>query len=219
MKHPKVLVSAVSGMGKTTLLKDLEEVLVFSRDGKPYPYAQPHVNIPDFVKIAEVIEAFNTKIPAYKERFGKVPKIIAIDSLSTILLDIETSCLQRIANYPYAEVGKEIAMLVRYLEALSEQFTLVVLSHSHHNEGTGSYNLVNAGGSYGKKGGFYSEVNYAISMSIDGSKRKIHCNNPTLLARASHGGFPDSVESKDFSLQKYLETLYGLSDEAESWAI
>ena len=51
----KVLITGLANTGKTTLLKDLKDVMVFARDGKPFALELPHVNVPDYDDINDVL--------------------------------------------------------------------------------------------------------------------------------------------------------------------
>lgn len=153
MSKIKLLISALPAMGKTTMLKDLDDVLVIARDGKKYPFPQPHVNVPDFTAIDELIDLTISKVESYEEKFGKLPEIIVFDSVSKILLDIEAYVLDQVKSFPYGKVNTEIKKFVDFIERdVCENFDVIMLSHALYSEDTSGYSLVNAGGSYGKKG-------------------------------------------------------------------
>ena len=69
MSKVKLLLSGLPNIGKTTLLQSLEDVLVFARDGKKYPFQQPHVNVPDFTSADQLIELMVEKIEKLDEYF------------------------------------------------------------------------------------------------------------------------------------------------------
>lgn len=149
----KLLVSSLPNIGKTTLLQTLEDVLVIARDGKRYPFPQAHVNVPDFTSADELINLIVEKVEAYEDKMGKLPKTIAIDSISKILLDIEGYTLEQVKSFPYGKVNTEIKKVVDFIERdMAPNFNIVLVSHALYNEDVSGYALVNAGGSYGKKG-------------------------------------------------------------------
>ena len=221
MSNVKLLVSSLPAIGKTTLLKDLEDVLVIARDGKKYPFPQPHVNVPDFTSVDELISLVVEKVEAYEEKVGSPPSTIVFDSISKILLDIEGYILEQVKSFPYGKVNTEIKRLVDFIERdVAENFNVVLVSHALYNEDTSGYHLVIAGGSYGKKGGMLSEVDEAIFIEMKGKKRVIHYRNPKLAARTTVADLPDSVElSDDFSLQKHLDMLSSKQSQAEEWSL
>ena len=137
------------------------------------------------------------------------------------MLDIEGYILEQVKSFPYGKVNTEIKRLVDFIERdVAENFNVVLVSHALYNEDTSGYHLVNAGGSYGKKGGMLSEVDEAIFIEMKGKKRVIHYRNPKLAARTTVADLPDSVElSDDFSLQKHLDMLSSKQSQAEEWSL
>lgn len=221
MSRIKLLISALPAIGKTTLLKDLENVLVIARDGKKYPFPQPHVNMPDFTSVDDFIAMVVEKVEAYEEKVGEAPQIIVFDSISKILLDIEAYVLEQVKSYPYGKVNTEIKKLVDFIERdVAENFDVVLVSHALYNEDVSGYQLVNAGGSYGKKGGMLSEVDEAIFIEMKGKKRIIHFRNPKLVARTTVSDLPDSLDmTEGFSLKEHIEMLKSKQSKAAEWSL
>jgi hypothetical protein len=220
MHKTKLLLSGLPNSGKTTLLQTLDNVLVFARDGKKYPFPQPHVNVENFDSITEILELFEQKINAYKEAYGKYPENIVIDSISKFLLDIESNIVARIKSFPYGVVNTEIKMLMDFIETnLAPNFNIILISHAMHDADTETYNLVNAGGSWGKKGGVLSEVDQAIFLEVRGKKRVVHLRNSQMAARTTMAQLPDKVDAKDFSLRDHIKTLTESQDTASSFAL
>lgn len=220
MSNVKLLVSSLPNMGKTTLLQSLQDVLVIARDGKKYPFPQAHVNVPDFTSADQFISIVCDKIDAYEERFGKMPKIIAIDSISKILLDIEGYCLEQIKSFPYGKINTEIKKVVDFIERdLASSFDIVLVSHAMYSEDVVGYVLVNAGGSYGKKGGILSEVNESIFLELKGKKRTVHYRNPKTVSRTLIADLPDTVPLEEFNLQTHVELLRTVQSKATEWSL
>jgi len=216
----KLLISGLPNTGKTTLLQSLDNVLVIARDGKRYPFPQPHVNIPDFTSANELIAMIVDKINAYEEKIGSLPETVVIDSVSKIFLDIEGYCLATITSFPYGKINTEIKKVVDFIERdLAGQFNVVMVSHAIYTEDSGGYSLVNAGGSYGKKGGILSEVDEAIFLSIKGNKRVINYRNPKLASRTTLSDLPDSESADDFNLKDHLTLLNSKQSTADEWSL
>lgn len=150
----KILINGQPNTGKSTLLKALnpETSLVISRDGKAFPFAIPHKIITDFTDVDDLIAQISAAIEAFIAKYDKNPETIAIDSISKMLLDIESKILNRIKSFPYGQVNIEISKLAEFLEVIAAECNLVIVSHTMYDEETNSFKLVNAGGSWGKKG-------------------------------------------------------------------
>lgn len=222
MSNIKLLVASLPAVGKTTLLQSLEDVLVIARDGKQYPFPQPHVNVEDFTSAEQLINLICEKIEAYKAKVGSLPKIIAIDSMSKILLDIEGYCLEQVKSFPYGKINTEIKKVVDFIERdLVPTFDVILVSHALYNEDTVGYALVNAGGSYGKKGGLLSEVDESLFVELKGKKRIVHFRNPKMVARTtmSEEDLPDSVPMEEFNLMEHVNLLRGKQDKASKWSL
>lgn len=220
MSNVKLLVSGLTNIGKTTLLQSLTDVLVVARDGKQYPFEQPHVNIDDFTNIDTVINTICEKVETYEAKFGDIPKTVAIDSVSKIVLDIEGYVLDQVKSFPYGKVNTEIKKFVDFVERdLCPQFNVVLVSHALYNEDTHGYNLVNAGGSYGKKGGILSEVDEAIFLELRSKKRIIHYRNSKMASRTTMADLPNSIDAEEFNLQKHIELLQSKRNEAAKWSL
>lgn len=220
MSNVKMLVSGITNSGKTSLLQSLEDVLVIARDGKKYPFAQPHVNVPDFTNINTLIDLIVEKVEAYEKKIGKMPKTLAVDSISKILLDIEGYVLEQVKSFPYGKVNTEIKKFVDFIERdMATTFNVVLVSHALYNEDTSGYNLVNAGGSYGKKGGMLSEVDEAVFLEVKGKKRIIHYRNSKMASRTVMADLPDSVPLEEFDLQKHLMLLQSKQSKAAEWSL
>lgn len=220
MSNVKMLVSGIPNSGKTTLLQSLTDVLVIARDGKKYPFEQAHVNVPDFNDIDQLIDLVVEKVETYEKKHGKMPKTIAVDSISKILLDIEGYVLEQVKSFPYGKVNTQIKRFVDFIERdMTTTFNIVLVSHALYNEDTAGYNLVNAGGSYGKKGGMLSEVDEAIFLEVKGKNRIIHYRNSRMAARTTMSDLPDSVPLKEFNLQTHLELLQSKQSKADEWSL
>ena len=220
MSNVKLLVSSLPNIGKTTLLQSLTDVLVVARDGKRYPFAQPHVNVPDFTSADQLIDLIVEKVSAYEDKMGELPKTIAIDSISKILLDIEGYVLEQVKSFPYGKVNTEIKKVVDFIERdMAPNFNVVLVSHALYNEDVSGYSLVNAGGSYGKKGGILSEVDEAIFLELKGKNRIVHFRNSKMVSRTTTASLPDSMPVEEFDLQKHIDLLTEKQSKAEKWSL
>lgn len=213
----------MSNTGKTTLLKTLnpEKTLIISRDGKKFPYAIPKKTIVDFTDVDDLIGQIEEAVGAFHEKFGYFPETVGLDSISKIFLDIEAKILARVKSFPYGEINKEITKLVDFLEhTIATNCNLVMVSHALLNVDTGGYDLVNAGGSWGKKGGMISEVDNSIFIEIKNKKKRIiHHRAPALASRTVLEDLPDSQDIEEYNLQEHIDALSAQMDESDTYEL
>ena len=222
MAGVKVLISGLPNVGKSTLLKDLnpETTLLIVRDGKKSPLKIPKKTIEDFTDVDDLISQITNAVSSYIEKYDKNPETIAIDSISKIFLDIEARILARVKSFPYGQINIEIAKFMEFLEhSIAPVCNLVMISHAQLNTETSSYELVNAGGSWGKKGGAISEVENALFIELKGSKRTIHHKTHKMLSRSLIDSIPESEPADTFNLQSYIDLVNEEIDSSEKFEV
>ena len=144
----KLLISAESNSGKTTLTKTLKDALVVSHDGKKYPFAVPHIMVDTFDSTARLIALINEKILAYKEKFKVYPKTVVFDSVSKIFDTILNNCSSKHTGFKiYSELDAEITMLTSYIQntLIASNMNVVFISHAIWDQDTAKFNLVGKG--------------------------------------------------------------------------
>ena len=194
--------------------------MVFSRDGKPFSLPLPHVNIPDYTKIDEVLDIVQEKIEAYNTKMKAYPETIVFDSVSRIFTDIETSCSKRFKGYDvWSNVNQEINTFVWAVNQLIEEgYNVVLIAHAVFDVDAKKF-VETCKGSFAKTGGFLSTVDYAINIDIVGSKR-IVTHRGMNLSRTLIEGVPDKQSADEFNLQEYLEKIKERTNEVDTkWSI
>lgn len=217
----KLLISAEANSGKTTLTKNLKNSLVISHDGKRYPFPVPHVMIPIFSSVDELVSTVVEKIEAYKAKFKSYPKTIVFDSVSKIFDTIHTNCNEKYKGFTiYSELDKEISALTSFIEnsLVASGMNVVLISHALYDADTAKYNLVGKG-SFAKRGGFLAEVDEAIFVEIKNGKRIIHFRSTKLPARSLQEDLPENMPVEEFNLQQHIELLSGNTDKVDEYAL
>lgn len=218
----KLLISGLPNVGKSTLVKDLDpsKTLLLSRDGKKSPLKLPKKTIEDFTDVEDLINQMVAAIQSYIDKTGNNPETIVIDSISKIFLDIEAKILSKVKSFPYGVINVEISAFMNFLEQqIAPICNLVMISHAQLNTETNAYELVNAGGSWGKKGGAISEVENAIFIELKGTKRTIHHKNQKMLSRSLIDALPESQPADEFNLQSYLDLVGKEIDESDAYEL
>ena len=144
----KLLISAEANSGKTTLTKHLKNSLVLSHDGKRYPFPVPHVMVPSFGSVDELINLTIEKIEAYKSKFGDYPETVVFDSVSKIFDTIHTNCNEKYKGFAiYSELDKEVSALTSFIEnsLIASGMNVVLISHAIYDADTAKYSLVGKG--------------------------------------------------------------------------
>ena len=215
----KILITGMPNTGKTSLLKPLQNVLVISRDGKPFSLELPHVNVPDYKTIEEFLDIVQSKIEAYENKFGKSPDTLVFDSVSRIFTDIETSCSKRFSGYDvWSNVNKEInTFLSSITEMQKGGFNIVLIAHAVWDENAKKY-IETCKGSFAKVGGFLSTVDYAMNIDIVGNKHILRHKGNSLSRTLLD--MPEKEEANNFNLQSYLDKIKEKSNVVtEKWSI
>ena len=224
----KILITGLANTGKTSLLKPLENVLVISRDGKPFPLELPHVNVPDYLNdkgknifsIDNLLELVSNKLEVYKEKFKAYPDTVVFDSVSRIFTDIETSCSNRFSGYDiWSNVNKEINEFLSAINELQDNgFNLVLIAHAVFDVDAKKF-IETCKGSFAKTGGFLSTVDYAINIDIVGKKR-IVTHKGMNLSRSLLEDIPEKEDVNNFNLQTYINKIKEKSEAIQTkWSI
>lgn len=217
----KLLISAEANSGKTTLTKSLKDALVVSHDGKRYPFTVPHVMVDTFPAVSDLINLINTKIVAYKEKFGSYPKTIVFDSISKIFDTILTSCNTKHTGFKiYSELDAEVTALMSYIEntLIASDMNVVIISHAIYDADTTKYNLVGKG-SFAKRGGVLAETDQALFLETKSNKRIVHFRSTKFPARTLVEDDPDSIDVTAFNLQDYIDKLSANQTLADDYAL
>jgi hypothetical protein len=205
----KLLISGLANSGKTSLTKDLKDVLVISHDGKNYPYKTPHVLVTTFDTTAELIELITEKMVIYKERFGKYPSTVVFDSVSKIFDTLNDSCNRRFTGFKiYSELNSEVTAFTYFIQnsLVASDINVVIISHAIYDSEETKYNLVGKG-DFQKRGGFLADVDQAIFIETKANKRILHFRSTKFPARTLLESDPESMPVEDFNLTDYLSVL------------
>jgi hypothetical protein len=217
----KILISAEANAGKTTLTKNLEDSLVVSHDGKRYPFPVPHVLIPTFDTVADLVATTVAKIEAYNDKFGAYPATVVFDSVSKVFDTIHANCNEKFKGFViYSEMDKEIVAFTAFIEnsLIASGMNVVLISHALYDTETAKYNLVGKG-SFAKRGGFLAEVDEALFLELKSNKRILHLKSTKMPARSLQEGIPESMPVDDFNLQDHINLLAGSASSVDEYQL
>ena len=244
-KATKLLINGEAGTGKSTLLKDLKDAFVISRDGKDFPFRIPHTTFRYFDGMTKMIEGYDEvqevtdakgktsmqtvhvdgiidKLEKYKEKNGKYPTTIVIDSVSKLTNDIiEKGSTDfknfDIHNYVKSDLGLLNKFIHEYLELKCDN--MILINHIYKKE---DEYVTTGQGNFKDKGGFYSEVSNSITLINKSEKsREVITRGKRYQARTTLANVPDripvayinhetdiaEVDENSFNLQTFLDRL------------
>lgn len=213
MSSIKLLVNAIAGGGKTTLLESMgEETFVISRDGKEFGFPLPHMLVDRYVDMntflygneKEEIAGVVDKISAYEAKFGNYPKNVVFDSVSQLTMDVIDVASQtpNVYGSQGAEITKELALLTKFIHEDLELNNMNVILMNHVTEekvdgkATGTY-LQFGQGKFLAKGGFYATANEAITIVPEGTHRAVYTRGTDKQARTACKDLPTKMWLKD----------------------
>ena len=81
----KFLINAYEASGKTTISSQIKDALILNLDEKPYGIkdVKAIATLKEYSGMENFIAFVNEKITKYKEKFGKFPKFIVFDTITT----------------------------------------------------------------------------------------------------------------------------------------
>lgn len=217
----KLLIAAEANSGKTTLTKTLKDALVVYHDGKKFSFSVPHVMIDTFGSVQELIDTTNSKVVAYKEKYGEYPKTVVFDSVSKIFDTILNYCNQKYTGFAiYTNLNNEITAFTNYIQTtlIASGINVVLISHAIFDADTTKYNLVGKG-DFAKRGGFLAEVDQSLFLETKGSKRILHFRSTKFPARTLVDSDPDSMPVEEFNLQDYITKLANIQADVNEFAL
>ena len=221
MSAVKLLIAGQSNSGKTTLLKTLEDAYVLSHDGKKFPFPIPHTNVPTFDSVSQLTNLMTTKIQAYQDAKGDLPKTVVIDTVSKIFDTIYDNCNKKYTGFKiYSEIDLEIKAFTDYVQSMLVEngMNVILLSHAIFDSETASYNLVGKG-AFLKRGGFLAEVDFSSFLELKNNKRYVHHRSTKFPARTLLESAPDSSLVDEFNLQDYINQIAQINSEVETFEL
>jgi len=218
----KVLISGLPNTRKTSLIKDLEDVLVIANDNKKFPFPLPNKTVTEVTTAEDFIGICEEALDVYNTKFGKLPKYMVIDTISKVWLDIEAYYSKTKSGFDvWAGIGKDIPIIRKYIEnTIIREYDISVIFISHLIEqDSGKQELVKCGGNALKDGGVISDVDYAITTERRGRKLNIRHNGSDLSRNLQYADLPETEPIDTFDFKQYLKNIESSYVEAGKWSL
>lgn len=212
----KILVNAIAGGGKTSLLESMgEDTFVVSRDAKAFGFPVPHMLVETYYDMETFIyggtvkdddgedlevDGVMQKIEKYNEAYGNYPTNVVIDSVSQITMDVIDVASQtpNVYGSQGAEITKELALLTKFIHEDLELNGMNVILMNHVTEEklegkkTGVF-LPFGQGKFLAKGAFYATTNESITIIPKGENREVYLRGTDKQARTTAAELPDKM--------------------------
>lgn len=217
----KLGIVALENSGKTTLISTITDALVVSTDNKAFTGKVPHFRYSTYEGLDHLLGTINSKIEAYVEKFGKVPRTLVIDSVTHLANNMEKYWNEKATGFNvWSGLGKDIMAFNAYLEdiIIPEGINVVFTSHCQFDKDTAKY-MIAAPGNFGRQGSWLSVVDEAVFLEVKGGKRTAHFTNSKFPCRSLLKDLPDSLDVSEFDLNEHIERLEANNTESEEWTI
>lgn len=217
----KLLVSGFEASGKSTLTSGLEDALVFNFDRKEYSFSVPHVNFKEYTGMQVIIDTMVDKIHAYKEKFGKYPSNIVLDTVTQLYNLMQTYNSEKYTGFTSHNTNlKETGMLNEFIEKelIPQGFNVIVAAHTKWDEAT-SRHVIPATGSFKDSGSWLSIVNEAIFIEKKSNKLTVHLHGLKYPCRTFLTDLPEYVDIDNFDFKKHVEKLTKVKAESKDFQL
>jgi hypothetical protein len=217
----KLGIVAMEASGKTTLVSNLDDALIVSTDNKAFRGKVAHFRYSQY----EGLEAFTgtiiDKLEAYKEKYGKYPRTLVIDSVTHLANNMEKWANDKFTGYTiWSALSKDILGFNAFLEEeiIPAGINVVFTAHTQYDVDTAKYKIASPG-SFGKNGSWLSVTDHAIFIEVKGSKRIVHHRTPKYPCRTLLSDLPDSEDMSNYDINKHIDMLEAEVTESEEWSL
>ena len=154
-KHAvKMLICGFEASGKTSTTAKIENALIVNFDHKAYGHKVPHINSPKFTGTRDLVNTLNTKLGAYKEKFGKLPETVVFDTVTQLY-----TAMNKYANDKYkgfdvhSNLNKVTLDFNEYVEdtLIKNGVNVIIVAHTIYDQET-SRHIIPASGMFAKAG-------------------------------------------------------------------
>jgi len=217
----KLLISGFENTGKSTLASKIDNAMVVNFDRKEYGFAIPHMNITEYHGIEALIDTINEKLGVYQEKMGKLPETVVLDTVTQFY-----STMQSFNDNAYKGLdihknnNRDTLNLNAYVEdvLIANGVNVVIVAHTVFDADTARH-VIPATGQFGKAGSWMSVVNDAIFIEKKSANYVIHQKSMKFPCRTTLDGIEDSVDGKDYDVNKHIARLTASKVEAQNFIL
>lgn len=220
-KGVKLLLCGYEASGKSTVTSALEDTLVVNFDQKDYGFSTPHVNMKNYTSMNDTLEWISSSLFKYKEKFGKMPKNIVLDTVTQLYTLMQNRNDEIYTGFEvHRNNNKDTALLNKFIEArlIPSGINVIVVAHTIWDEPTARH-IIPATGAFAKSGSWLSIVNDSVFLLKHNGSITVHLRSLKYPARTTLSDLPDNVRVEKYDLQKHLDQLANIKDEAEAMCL
>ena len=217
----KLGIVAMEASGKTTLISKIKDALVVSTDNKAFRGKVAHFRYSHYDGLDAFIETIGEKLDLYKEKEGKYPRTLVIDSVTHLANNMEKWANDRFTGFNiWSNLSKDILAFNAFLEddIIPAGINVVFTAHTQYDPDTAKYKIASPG-SFGKNGSWLSVTDEARFIEVKSNKRVIHYRTSKFPCRTLQDDYPDSVAIEDYDINKDIDILENSIIESEEWTI
>lgn len=216
-KATSFLVVGFENSGKSTLSATIQNALVINCDHKTYNFDQIHSNYSKWNGIDDFRAFVNEKVIAYKEKFGKLPESVVIDTITHLY---NTMIKYNSEKYPtnnfkaMEKNNEDIIDVADYFKLLnSKGINVIIMAHTKVDQKTDRF-TVPAQGSFRDSGSWQSFVSESIFIERDKETHRVVLKDPSnACVRSNLKEIVNNAENvitvpfKDFDINVHLNKI------------
>lgn len=206
----KLLVCGYENTGKTTLVIKLKDTLIINCDRKVFNYNVPFAHVKDWTGLDNFKKEVNSKIKAYKDKYGDLPKWVVFDTITQLYAIMARFNNERYRGFEiHNQIDRDTLDINNYIEnvLITNGINVIIVAHTLYDEASGRV-IIPANGRFAKAGSWTSVCNEAIYIERNKEGHSVYFNSPIFPARTLCGSNDtDKMDIKDFDFYDYTEKL------------
>jgi hypothetical protein len=217
----KLLISGFENTGKSTLASKIKNALVVNFDRKEYGFSVPHINITEYTGIDNLIDTINEKLGVYKERFGKLPDTVVMDTVTQFYSTMQAFNDNNFKGFDvHKNNNRDTLNLNGYIEdvLIANGVNVAIVAHTVFDADTARH-IIPATGQFGKAGSWMSVTNEAVFIEKKTGKFIIHQKSMKFPCRTTLADLEDSLDSSQYDINEHIAKLTASKVEAQEFQL
>ena len=209
MKGVKLLVTGLESSGKSTITSKIKDALVINFDNKEYNFEVANADFREYTGLDSVIDKKKKKLVAYKEKNGKFPKVLVIDTVTQLYSSMVLYNSKKYTGFNiHSQNNVDTLDLNNYFEdvILANGVDLVVVAHAIFDPDTKAY-TIKSQGQFRDAGSWLSIVNDSIFIEKRNGKLTVFLNDIKYPSRTSLEKIEEKMSIDDYDINTHLEKL------------